>query len=130
MHVSPRYAKRSNAHIAADIEEAVRLSAVNETARSRLPALALEAGGRLLAMDAERTAARKDRWRGIGHRAFMVFWWLHAAAVVLLLSEALHQAGLRFGNPEWFTAVALLVAGGLIVLRWMLTGGWRFGPRL
>ena len=130
MHVSPRFANRSNADIAAGVEEAVRLSAGNDTASGRLPAPALEAGGRLLALDAERTAARKDRWRGIARRAFMVFWWLHVAAIVLLLTEALHQADMRFGNPEGFAAVALLVAGGLIVLRWIVTGAWRFGPRL
>jgi len=48
----------------------------------------------------------------------------------MLCLAAAEEAGRQYGRPSERLAAAALLAGGLIVLRWVLACRWRFGPRL
>jgi hypothetical protein len=80
-------------------------------------------------------------------RAFAVFWWLLHAYAVTMMVIAMHGKRMLVEDPMaslwgigwfpahrvaslsgigWFIALPLVI---LLLLRWTITGRWRFGPR-
>lgn len=85
-------------------------------------------------------------WKPIALRAFAAFWWLlHAYAVTMIAIAILGKTMLvdapvaspwgvdwfiahpaaTLSGIGWFIALPLVI---LLLLRWAITGRWRFGP--
>jgi hypothetical protein len=110
--------------------EARALAGSSDAARQRVGELGSEAARRLLAQETAVRSARKAWIAGVGTRAFAVLWWLHAAVCGLLLLAAMEEAGRRGGEPVLPLIIAIALAAALIVVRWVLSGRWRFGPHV
>lgn len=115
--------------LAETLAEARTLSVHSEPARLRVAELGGEAARRLVARETDARAARRAALAAVGARAFAVLWWLHAALCVVLILAAVENVnqGRPPGAPA---AIAALAAGGMIVIRWVLSGKWKFGPRI
>lgn len=122
-----RIARLSDAETAEAIHEARALAPSSDDARAWLNELTVAAAQRFVEANGARQAARSDYWRAFWRRAFLVTWWVHFAGVALLclLAEDLSRSR---GRPEIALAFAVGLAGGFVVVRWLVTGRWRFGP--
>jgi hypothetical protein len=117
------------AELAEALTEARALAGSSDAARQRVGELGSEAARRLLAQEIAARSARKAWIAGVGTRAFAVLWWLHAVVCGFLLLLVITEAEQgRNAAAEFALLVAL--SGGLVVVRWVLSGRWRFGPHV
>jgi hypothetical protein len=89
-----------------DTELQDAISAARSLAGSESPAVlrlgdyGFEAAQRLVDPVKARRAALGAYWRGVGRRATVMLWWLHAAAVVWLCGAAADEAA-NYGAAQW-----------------------------
>jgi hypothetical protein len=110
------------------ISAARSLAGSESPAALRLGDYGFEAARRLVDPVKARRAALGAYWRGVGRRSVVILWWLHVAGVGFLCLVVLEEIDRRSGRAAEPLVVAAALAGACIAIRWIFTGGWRFGP--
>jgi len=115
----------------ADLEAALEAEAQKGPA-SDLAAYGREVSRRLKERNPQRNGTRAAYLRGFTLRASLIAWWAHAAAVALLMLIGVAMIDSTWG-PDRDSAykpllVAASLAAGVVVVRWLISGIWRFGP--
>ena len=123
-----RAAEMSDDELRDAIAEARHSAATEPAGLARLGEYSAEAGRRLVQRGQDGREAWVPYAKAVGARAFAVFWWLHLGVVLWLCFASVDEAGGQYGRPALPLVLAALLAGGLVVLRWVLIGRWRFGP--
>ena len=115
------------AELSKALMEARALAGSSEPARQRVGELGAEAARRLLVQETAARSARKAWLAGVGTLAFAVLWWLHVTVSSFLLLLVITEAE-QGRNAAAAFALLVALSGGLVVVRWVRSGRWRFGP--
>lgn len=115
----------------ADLEAALEAEAQKGPA-CNLAAYGREVSRRLKERNPQRNGTRAAYLRGFTLRASQVAWWAHAAVVALLLLIVVTEIdsphrGIRDSGYKGLLIAASLIVG-VVVVRWLISGVWRFGP--
>lgn len=124
-----RYLEMSDEELHEAIAEACRLAATSPAASGRLADYATEAARRLVAAKRAARVASVAYAKAVGARTFRVVWWLHVAILIWLAAAVAWEANRSYGEPSLPAALAITLGGGVLTVRWVLTGRWRFGPQ-